>query len=536
MSPRATIETEKVKAMKGTGIFHRILAALVVATGVGIVWALLAVWIGTLSESLGRGGDRIYESVNVSRSGVPVIQSYSTANYQILSYRTLDGKPLEIEREDWLGGAGLTEPRRPPGLFNLPVSWRIRIAAASDLQRPPNSWYLIRDDHPLGHAYLAGFDDFSRRPIGYIGRRGFRSGTPPRDEWFDVGRHQFGWGSGAVCSTTYLNYGGRAYSYMSAADEQRLPEWLLFVIDGDRVLEIDLRVHSVRSLYESPNLVSIGILSEIQPPSIDKSAIRESGIRAQTAAFQTGQLRVDVIAPATGAASERVKVENRLAIRTADRIVVLDPPTGAIQEFPLPESWRDQSLSAYGLSDHELLLSHWDRSPLYVVHFAWLKSDGQVTREASETLAGYRPQNERTSAMLATLAGPVPIAWYVVTGTVAPLSMVQERRAPTYAAGLAQIFDIVGPALLIVTLVGCALAWLTWKWQRKYHRPYTAAWCVFVFLAGLPGLLAYWLEHRRVRLDTCGECGAKVPRDRDACASCEAPFAVPPPVGTEIFA
>lgn len=494
--------------MKGTGIFHRLLAALVVAAGVGIVWALLAIWLGTLSESLWQGGDRIYESISVRRDGEPVIQSYSTANYQILSYRTLDGQPLSIEREDWLSGARLFEPRRPPGLFYPPISWRSRVVAASDHQRPPNSWYLIRDDQPLGHAYLAGFNDFSKRSIGFIGRRGFRSVIPPHDEWFDVGLHQFGWGSGAVCSTTYLNYGRRAYSYMSSAEEQRLPEWQLYMVDSGRVLEIDLRSRTVRVLQELPNLVAIGILAEIQPPSTDESA----------------------------ADSKRVKVENRLAIRTADRIVVLDPPTGAKQEFPLPESWRDKSLEAYGLSDHELLMVHRDRRPPYEVHLAWLGTNGQTARERNETLAGYRRQNERLQALLGTLVAPVPAGFALFATVPVPLEYVQQNVEPTYADGLAHTMDIFWPALLVVTFFGCVMTWLVWKWQRKYHRPSTGVWCTFVFLAGLPGLLAYWLEHRRAKLDTCGHCGAAVPRDRDACPSCETPFPAPPLVGTEILA
>jgi predicted amidophosphoribosyltransferase len=61
-------------------------------------------------------------------------------------------------------------------------------------------------------------------------------------------------------------------------------------------------------------------------------------------------------------------------------------------------------------------------------------------------------------------------------------------------------------------------------------------WVTFVLLLGLPGFLAYLIEHRRAKLETCSECGKVVPRDREACAACDAEFAAPARVGTEIFA
>jgi hypothetical protein len=80
------------------------------------------------------------------------------------------------------------------------------------------------------------------------------------------------------------------------------------------------------------------------------------------------------------------------------------------------------------------------------------------------------------------------------------------------------------------------LAWVTLRWHRKFRRRAAGVWTGFVALLGVPGFLAYLLEHRRAKLETCAECGAIVPRDRDACADCGKTFAPPAPVGTEIFA
>jgi urea transporter len=113
---------------------------------------------------------------------------------------------------------------------------------------------------------------------------------------------------------------------------------------------------------------------------------------------------------------------------------------------------------------------------------------------------------------------------------------MNSNEAPTYAAAMAKVLEMVWPGLIIVTVIGCLSAWVVWRWQRKYFRPATRAWCTFAFLVGPPGVLAYWLEMHRTKLEACGECQKTVPRDRDACAACATPFPAPSLVGTEIFA
>jgi hypothetical protein len=61
-------------------------------------------------------------------------------------------------------------------------------------------------------------------------------------------------------------------------------------------------------------------------------------------------------------------------------------------------------------------------------------------------------------------------------------------------------------------------------------------WTTIVLLFGWPAFLAYWIEHCRPKMESCGQCGNVVPRDRDACAACKALFPAPATVGTEIYA
>jgi hypothetical protein len=90
--------------------------------------------------------------------------------------------------------------------------------------------------------------------------------------------------------------------------------------------------------------------------------------------------------------------------------------------------------------------------------------------------------------------------------------------------------------LIAVLVVAAVCSWVTMKLQRKYKRSATLAWSVFVFLLGVPGFFAYLVEHRRTKLEACSQCGEVVPRDRETCAACDAEFAPPARVGTEIFA
>ena len=60
------------------------------------------------------------------------------------------------------------------------------IGGISDGKRPPATWYVVRDDRPKGHCYLAGYDAVSKLPVGFIGRKGFRETRPTTDEQFEL--------------------------------------------------------------------------------------------------------------------------------------------------------------------------------------------------------------------------------------------------------------------------------------------------------------------------------------------------------------
>jgi hypothetical protein len=499
MGTRASIER---------GIARRLVATLIVAVAVAAIWSIAIGWGAAIVASWSDTLVVRAESIIVTRDGTPLVRFYSDKDYQNASYRTLDGQPVEFKVKQELASARLVPPRRTPPIFDWPSGWGETLAA-SDFDRPPGAWYLVRDNRPLGRAYFIGYDTISRQKIGYIGRSGFSRSLPSADEWFVVGRQAIGL---AATGGQQLSLNAPADVYDSYLNASYLPRWLVFVIDGDRLVEVDLRQRSVRDVFAAQGISSVAILSEVD------------------AAEQIGAGQSDAPSMAI-----------RLAFRTKDRIVVQDNSFNAFREFHLPASLASETVDVYAVAKDQILVQFTKRSAIEppTERLLWVGSDGKVLREATVRLAQYAnfntSTNERTNAMLATGFIPIPVFWATML-SFAPLGEFMENRQPTYAAAVANPFGMLWPAILVALVIGSVSAALVGRWQRKYYRPHTKVWCAFAFLLGLPGVLAYWLEMRREKLESCTECKAVVPRDRDACASCRSPFPAPPLVGTELFA
>jgi hypothetical protein len=502
----------------------RVAATLIVAIGLQVAWGVFLGWSSAMVSATWQSGNQYYETLGIALDGTPVIGSRSYTNPVDWSYRSLDGKPLPNQKNDeFLTPANLAEPIKPPRLYETPISWPERVAGISDQQRTPTAWYVVRDDRPEGRCYLVGFDEKSKLLVGYIGRNGFRRTMPPEDEWFDLGRHTLMWGSGAISSMYPMQAGGLALSYGAtpATNEQRLPQWLIFLIDDDKLLEIDLRERSVGTIFESSGLVSVATLLEPLP------AARANADDEKKTAEPVPDANND------NDSTSVIRQVAKLALRTTERIVILDPPTGDQNQYSLPESVREKTIQIYSTGGEQLIVQWTDN--YYEHHLMWLKSDGAVARAEKVTLAGYQDSGPE-ALIVAVAAAPMPIGWMSVFFAFAPIETFRTRQASTFTEAVAHNLEPTWPALIAVIIIGVALAAWTYRLQRKYHRPATGIWCTFVFLLGACGFLAYWFEHRRPKLESCRDCGQLVPRDRDACAACSTPFPAPPLIGTEIFA
>ncbi len=495
-------------------IWQQLSTSLIVAIGIALVWGMLAGWGCSTVEEILWPRNNVHENIAITNEGTPLIGSMTLLPHRRIydprTYRTFDGQPVTVPRGEFLVESSLPAPTKPPGLWHGPVEWRNRIAGISDLGQPPIGWYLIRDNQPSGQAYLVGYDQKSNQLVGYIGRKGFCSSLPAREERFEHDNKPYGWVQGSACSTGYLQHGSVApqYDWNSANFDRYFPKWMLFLIDGDKLQEVDLRTHKVRTLYQSPNLVGVSFL------------------RTNETAEEDGK--------------KMAKTVRRLMLRLTDRVVILDRSTSDEQEYLLSESMLMQAPSVYALDDGQLLLT----SQSYgrgneghnLANLVWYSSDGQISQEKEVSLMKRgQSTSKHARAAMAGMVAPIPLAW-MAGGGIGTLVMMQQNDVPDYSEELRKAIAEMWPGMIVVLLIGLIAAGIALRLHRKYHRPQTGVWCVFVFLLGPAGLVAYWLGHRRAVLQSCASCGKTVPRDRDGCAACGEAFAPPALVGTEVFA
>jgi hypothetical protein len=353
---------------------------------------------------------------------------------------------------------------------------------------------------------------------------------PPEEEWFEIGRRRFDWASSPFVATGTYGPRGRSYGSPFQGSVGGLSNSLLFLIDGNRLVEIDWRAQTQRTLIESPDIISIAGLLEPQPSSTAAPAAIEPAADSPTD-------NVPAVDPAE--AVSRPLMHARIAVRMVDQITVLDPVTGAKREYTLPDAARERNLQVYATGGEQLLVLWSSGNTRFEAQLAWLATDGTVARQETVRLAVYEPSSpskDMLTALILTVGGPVPIGWISGIFVAAPIAMLQSHAATSYSAAIALGLEHAWLGLVLTIALGAILAWWTYRLQRKYHRPASGVWCTFVALLGLPAFLAYVIQHRRPMMESCTACSLVVPRDRDVCAACKTPFPAPPLAGTEIFA
>ena len=517
------------------GIVKRIMAAAVVAAGIAIVWVVVFGWIGMIGQSLRPAGEFSSESLIVGTDGTPGIRTdKTTSNIQlVVDRRTLDGKPWP-KKLDVMGSAYFPPPFKKPGLVETPLRWDEgygRITGRTDGKDPPAAWYFVRDNGQTGEVYVTGYDGISKLLVGYMGRDGFRASKPPLDEQFNVPMTTTEDGFRYVAQDNQnLNLDSRRIvrCYQSFGEDPA--DWTISLLGTDRLWEVNVRDRTVRSRIEFDGAMSIGsmwinrVVFEKLPTQLPDTRTEKQKADQKLVDQQAGFQSADVT-----------------AVRDRNGLVVFNLYEGKKETFALPEVLHDRRFSAFLIGPDQLLIDaheqgneYWSGGP--IIRLYWISRQGKIQREQEVKLAGYRPPSPETRARNSLISIPVTIVWIVGVLLGAPLYLLQTNYVGDFASGFAVAAGYAWPYLIAVVLLAMALAWVTWRLQRKYRRGNTGAWAGFVFLFGVPGFLGYLVEHRRVRLEACRKCGEVVPRDREACAACDMEFAPPARVGTEIFA
>jgi hypothetical protein len=489
-------------------ITRQIVVAILLGIGFGVVWGFGLGGIGSfIASSFGPKHDRDYEDIVVDQSGKPFIQTRVDNDWESMQYRTLDGQKVNLGSQDVSMLITLTGPYRAPRLFNYPMTWRERFVGITGGEDPPVSWILMRNDKRPGKAWFVGHQPRSRQLVGYIGRKGLRNSLPPKDEQFDVGSEPFSWGRSLFASTGYWNVGALGYGRPSriSTDQKSFETWVLFLLDGNQVQEVDLLTRQVRSIGNFDNVVSLGIVGYF---------------------------------PLNEEKPEEHPPESRLIVRTRDKIIIVNTFESTQSEFIIPDDLQIEELGIKMIGDDKLLLlinrGEWEGGA--VVELRWINRGGKTQEAQTIQLVRSSNSTKPSDSVIPALLTPTLLPWVLGIGLLAPMGMLQDNQATSYTAAMTEIWHYTWMGFLIIPVLSMILTAIVYRWQKKYSRPHTLAWTLFVFLTTLPGFFAYWAMHRREPLAACPHCKHEVPRNREACASCSETFPEPKLLGTEVFA
>ena len=497
---------------KRNAIVQPVLLATSLAIGAGAVWAALVIWCETLGRELSRR-DYVSESVVYRLDGTPLIyRREGEFYYRIENYRTLDGESIpRDEIRSQVHAYPLYGP--PPGRMHVArLGWGDRLLGYTDLRQPPTLWYFVHTGRREGRGYFVGYESDTKSRAGYIARGGFRRDPPGAEDCFPVDARRLGYRNsyGALSHHRYL--GGReAYWYSGSATPApgEIPESTVYLITGDRLVEVDLQQRSLREVLASPGLVSVTTgrpaLAELPPKDPEKFP----------------------------------QFTESVWVRMEDRVVVLDAVAGERREYLIPSPLRSRQFDFLELADGRAIAKTSDTivrgyrpTSLY-----WFDRSGEILRREDLRLrSALREYAPTAKALLIALTLPAPVGTIVDATVFEPRRLVSRGRAPSYSEALAKSWSYAWLAVAIAFLIGIGLSWYCRRWQREHSAGWTGVWMPFVILFGAPGLVGYLVHRIWAARPACPACGEEAPRDREACFACGNEFPEPAPKGIEVFA
>lgn len=457
------------------------------------------------------------ERVVIGADGKPLIEvtepyrSTRMSAAQNLCYQDLDGSlvnqggAVPVQNSVWLDRHDRSNAWK--------VHWPGRNINFWVSGSPGVHWHFIHDGRVDGYAYFVGYDEDTYRCIGYIGKNGsreFQAGKPPREECFQV--VPSGWGFFQRLVTTQWFLSSDRYSGKHAPDLSQgrsLSSWWVFLSAEDGLHRVDLREGTVRKVFEGP-LLAVESLWE-------QRSKEESPV-------------------------------SHLVLRTAEKILLLDPDGTLLREAVIPEPLRGANHLVFHqpLGETNLLTTEdWVGLPgasERLVKVYRFDSSGEISETQEIRLEA--PRVERMNAWDAAPLWLVSCPAMTLGILLAPLeSVIQGDRSFTESFkrmweemaenGLvdARVFF---PFTLLFPLLW---AWVAWRRECRYGATEGAKhlWTAFVYLGGVIGLLGY-LAHRKWPLgERCVKCGESSPVDQEACIHCGEPAASPELKGVEVF-
>jgi hypothetical protein len=470
--------------------------ALAIAVGIALTWACVLGWS---SQTLNWRSSAYYERVVVTPDGTPIIARTYLETLQRTEYFTLDRKPYAVQELPEITGAMVADA---PALTATTPRAEPVILSYSDARARRTAWYFVAFGNPAGTAEFVGYDVLTNERVGYIGLDGFQSNRPTDKQAIPIRRTRTYPISSFIAPVH--NQGLEAYWYVNPSTEQgKIPVWICHVVSGDRLLRVDLRERSVRTVLETPGIFSVSVA---QRPRRDGAP---EGNRPP-------------------------ETEDCLVIRSPGTVTVLDWQDKVERTYRLPSELSDRWFSFFPAANGKAVATDYDHFRLQhrplsynVVEFA---ADGTVSHSASHVTDSPIERDDRVVMSLAAPEAIVPLA---VT-LLAPVD--RDDTSEGTASALAEMIDYLWPLYLSSGILGLLSIALYRRHAARSGNAPSISWMLFVFLFGIPGFLGYFWHRRRPARLACPACGTAVPRDRDDCARCGTLYPAPAPNGLEIFA
>ena len=494
--------------MKRKGLLPALSLSVLLALGFALVWLVFATWISDAVVAAVESA-RVRERLYFLADGTPLIRGEPVGDTGMAVFRDLEGNPQPPPKEsgpetDWRDGRPLVaaiSDELPPG----GMAWSHRLRSTHDDGTPPTIWYCLVDDPAAGSAYFIGYDSQAKTRLGYLGTAGFRHEPPPPAERIPLYRgdrleHVL---NGQQIAA--YRFGGRGYSTVMAqgpTPPDSLCQWDILLVGRDhRIYHADLR-HRTMAVF-----------------------LEEAGMRSAMLVWGLHD-------PVHG-------TPQYLAVRTEEAVRVFDKHGTELRRHTIPAGLRDQDFLFLETADGGAIM--YARSPYDDIaetidyRIAWVDAHGNV-REAAAELAADGSQ--RTFRILGGVTVPAPLMLAGYCATNRAQQLLAQKLADDYRAACGRAWTEFLPALAIAQLVGAGFAWLCYRRQVRYGagRRERIAWPLFVLAFGLPGWIGYRFGRSWPLLETCPQCAADVPRDRDECCRCEMEFPRPALKGTEVFA
>jgi len=426
--------------------------------GYGVVHVVVSIWAISISQAVWPDSTPS-ELLRVTDDGEALIQSYGRGK---VTFRKLDGTPVPETLGMFQKFANpATLATQNPG---EPRTWRTRIASFHDYQKPATCWYLILPPNRASTAYFVGYEQPSRRLVGYIGVSGFSSQLPTVEQSFPITTSADYAFVGSVASTQTIN----PYAYANSAepnadnlDMQYIPMAnaradAVWIRSQGTIYEIRLGARTVRTALK-------GLL--------------EMRCLAQTSTDRDGKTFLELLG------------------RSETGLLIIDPETGTVETVPLEPVPRNGYESFYQLKDGRRMLVHHtttNRHGRSLQHhrISWLGEDGQTARTEEVTL-DYTYGLQLNPSIAFSLACPSPVVAVGALFIAPAFTPADSPETQTYSGRVAQFFAEAWGWFAVALLTGILTGWTCRRRERDVFGSSHWLWPILVGACGWFGWMGY---------------------------------------------